>query len=130
VGWGEVPYLSEFAPGGQTLFDAHLPAPYESYRAYRLPWSTRSPGGRPAVALAKTRAGSAAYVSWNGATDVAVWRVLAGESAASLQPVKDSPRSGFETAIALPGTIAGRFVAVQALDSAGTVLGVSATLRR
>jgi Arylsulfotransferase (ASST) len=129
VGWGEVPYLSEFAPGGQTLFDAHLPAPYESYRAYRLAWSTRAPG-RPALALAKAHAGTVAYVSWNGATDVAFWRALAGESAASLLPVRESPRGGFETAIALPGSIGGRFVAVQALDSAGGVLGVSATLRR
>jgi Arylsulfotransferase (ASST) len=129
VGWGEVPYLSEFAPGGQTLFDAHLPAPYESYRAYRLPWSGHPPG-RPAVALSKTPAGSAAYVSWNGATDVSSWRVLSGDSAATLQPLREAQRSGFETAIALPGSIGGRYVAVQALDSAGAVIGVSAMVSR
>ena len=129
VGWGEVPYLSEFAPGGQTLFDAHLPAPYESYRAYRLPWSARPPT-RPAIVLSKTRAGTAAYVSWNGATGVSSWRVLGGDSAATLQPVRESPRTGFETAIALPSSIGGRYVAVQALDSAGAVIGVSAMVRR
>jgi Arylsulfotransferase (ASST) len=129
VGWGEVPYLSEFAPGGQTLFDAHLPAPYESYRAYRLPWGG-NPSGRPALALSKTPAGSAAYVSWNGATDVSSWRVLSGDSAATLQPLREAQRSGFETAIALPGSIGGRYVAAQALDSAGAVIGVSAMVSR
>src|SRR5438128_592043 len=129
VGWGEVPYLSEFTPGGQTLFDAHLPAPYESYRAYRLPWSARPPA-RPAIALSKTRAGTAVYASWNGATDLASWRVLGGGSAASLQPVAQAPRRGFETTIALPGSAGGRYVVVQALDSTGAVIGSSAMLSR
>ena len=76
------------------------------------------------------RAGTAAYVSWNGATGVSSWRVLGGDSAATLQPLRESPRSGFETAIALPGSVGGRYVAVQALDSAGAVIGVSAMVSR
>ena len=42
------------------------------------------------------------WASWNGATEVAGWRVLAGPSPGALQPVADAPRSGFETTIALP----------------------------
>jgi len=34
---GKEPYLSEFSATGQTLFDAHFPAPGESCRAYRRP---------------------------------------------------------------------------------------------
>jgi hypothetical protein len=37
VGWGALPYISEFSPSGQLLFNAELPAG-PTYRAYRLPW--------------------------------------------------------------------------------------------
>jgi hypothetical protein len=38
VGWGLLPYISEFSPTGQLLFNAELPG-LTSYRAYRLPWN-------------------------------------------------------------------------------------------
>ena len=62
------------------------------------------------------------YASWNGATEVARWEVLAGASASSLAPAGSAARSGFETRI---GTSGGAFVAVRALDAAGNVLGTS-----
>jgi Arylsulfotransferase (ASST) len=37
VGWGTLPYISEFSPSGQLLFNADLLAGL-TYRAYRLPW--------------------------------------------------------------------------------------------
>jgi hypothetical protein len=131
VGWGEVPYISEFSPAGQLLFDAHLPAAYESYRAYRLAWSGR-PTDSPALATAKppvAHGGATVYASWNGATDVASWRVLAGSSPKTLTPARSSLRSGFETAISLPAALAGPYVQAQALDAAGTVIGASPVKR-
>jgi Arylsulfotransferase (ASST) len=38
VGWGAVPYISEFSPTGQLLFNAQLPGTDITYRAYRMPW--------------------------------------------------------------------------------------------
>jgi hypothetical protein len=38
VNWGLVPYISEFSPSGQLLFNAQFPGVLTSYRAYRLPW--------------------------------------------------------------------------------------------
>jgi arylsulfotransferase ASST len=38
VGWGLLPYISEFSPSGRLLFNAKLPAGVSTYRAYRLPW--------------------------------------------------------------------------------------------
>ena len=38
VGWGSLPYFSEFSPSGALLFNAEFPAGVNSYRAYRLPW--------------------------------------------------------------------------------------------
>lgn len=42
VGWGALPYFSEFNRLGQLIFNAELPAGVNSYRAYLLPWN---PGG-------------------------------------------------------------------------------------
>jgi hypothetical protein len=44
VGWGSLPYISEFSPSGQLLFNAEFPAGVNTYRAYRLPWP--ADGGR------------------------------------------------------------------------------------
>ncbi|HEX9066530.1 MAG TPA: arylsulfotransferase family protein, partial [Streptosporangiaceae bacterium] len=41
VGWGALPYFSQFRPSGRLVFNAEFPAGVNSYRAYRLPW----PGG-------------------------------------------------------------------------------------
>jgi hypothetical protein len=38
VGWGSLPYFSEFDPSGQLLFNAQFPTGVNSYRAYLLPW--------------------------------------------------------------------------------------------
>jgi Arylsulfotransferase (ASST) len=39
VGWGSLPYLSEFSRTGTLLFDAQLPTGVSTYRAYLLPWN-------------------------------------------------------------------------------------------
>ena len=102
VGWGQVPDFSEFSATGQLLFDAHFPPTTQSYRDFRFAW-TGTPAHSAGVRRAARRDGAGTvYASWNGATLVASWRVLAGPSATSLKPVAQAPRTGFETAIALP----------------------------
>jgi hypothetical protein len=126
VGWGEEPWMSEYGSGGQVLFDAHLPAHWESYRVYRQSWSGR-PSTPPAFALSRAGSKATVYASWNGATEVASWRVLAGASAAALAPVAAAARDGFETAIPLASAPpAGSFFEVQALDASGALLAASA----
>lgn len=129
VGWGQAGYLSEVDAAGQVLFNAHLPPDWESYRTFVLPWSGQ-PANPPALAVvpAAGARGASVYASWNGATEVASWNVLAGSSATSLKPAAGAPRAGFETAIALPSAPAGSYVAVQALNAAGAVLGTSPTV--
>jgi hypothetical protein len=70
-----------------------------------------------------------AYVSWNGATRVASWRVLQGASPGALSPAAQAPRGGFETSVPLPGAGAGSYVQAQALDASGAVIGVSPVKR-
>ena len=130
VGWGEAPYVSEYGAGGQLLFDAHLPAAYESYRAYRLPWSAE-PTEPPALAAVRSSSGRGAvvYASWNGATRLAAWRVLAGSSPSSLAAAGQAPRTGFETTVSLPHVAAGSYVQAQALDATGAVIAASPVKR-
>jgi hypothetical protein len=126
LGWGQEPYFSELGPDGTTLFDARFQGRTQSYRGFSFPWAGL-PVHVPALSFAPsgTHAGTV-YASWNGATGVAAWRVLVGGSASSLKPLLTAPKSGFETAIALPGGTIGPVLAVQALDGAGNVLGTSA----
>jgi hypothetical protein len=38
VGWGSLPYFSQFDRTGQLIYNARFPAGVNSYRAYLLPW--------------------------------------------------------------------------------------------
>jgi hypothetical protein len=125
VGWGESPYVSEFDQSGQIVFDARLGSQYECYRAFRLPW-TGQPAEAPALVLGNRRGGVSAYVSWNGATEVGSWQLLAGEHPDALAPVATVSTQGFETELRSPS--AGPYYAARALSGTGTPLGVSNTV--
>jgi arylsulfotransferase ASST len=129
IGWGgHQPYMTEFAPDGRSDFEASfVPSEEETYRAYRLPWRGARPPGRPAVAVGSA-SGLDVYVSWNGATDVARWQLLAGATPNLLLPLRTVSWSDFETRVSLPGE-APRYVAVRALDSEGHTLGTSTTVQ-
>ncbi|HVC24861.1 MAG TPA: arylsulfotransferase family protein [Acidimicrobiales bacterium] len=126
VGWGTTPYYSQYSASGALLYDASLPAGDDSYRAYRYAWHA-TPTTKPAVVVSSAAPGAVVHVSWNGATDVARWQVLGGTSASSLLPEASASHTTFETAI--PVARASGFVAVEALDAAGKVIGRSPTVR-
>ena len=121
VGWGGSPYVTEFTRSGAIAFHARLPRGGQTYRAFRFPWVGR-PAGRPALA----ERDGALFASWNGATAVAAWQVLEGDSATGLRRNQTFPRTGFETKLTL--TAPARNAAVVALDAAGAPLGTSPTL--
>jgi hypothetical protein len=127
VGWGSQRYFTEFNAAGRVLWDARLSVGYETYRAYRMPW-VGLPHTTPRAAVARLRGGGMnVYASWNGATEVASWQVLAGAAPAALQPVRTAARASFETRI--PVGVTARYVAVRALDATGAVLGTSPARR-
>jgi Arylsulfotransferase (ASST) len=124
IGWGNLPYFSEFAADGTLLLDGQFPVGDQSYRAFTANW-TGHPTDKPAVAARVNPAGgSVVYASWNGATEVDTWTVLAGKTGSALSRVGSQRRAGFETAITV-NTI-GPFFAVQAQDSQGRTLAQSA----
>ena len=118
MGYGGLPNFTEYDPAGHVLLDGTLGKNVQSFRTYLQPWSAQAPGV-PAV----TVSGSTVAVSWNGATNVASWRMLGGASASALAPVSSAPKTGFQTTISVPA--GATYVAVQALDASGAVLGTS-----
>jgi Arylsulfotransferase (ASST) len=124
IGWGAAAHFSEHTRSGRLLFDARFTDPEnQTYRAYRFPWT-----GRPADAPQVSASGGTVYASWNGATEVRRWRVLAGPTPEALAPVTTAARTGFETRIAVDGEQP--FVAVEALGAGGEALGRSGAVRR
>ncbi|HZV26238.1 MAG TPA: arylsulfotransferase family protein, partial [Acidothermaceae bacterium] len=127
VGWGQAGEVSEFTPTGPLTFDMHLATPASTYRAFRYPWDAQ-PATRPALAAGTRGSGvTELYASWNGATDVASWRVLAGSSPTTLATIGTYPSTGFETAILAPTTAP--YIRVQALSAAAAVLRSSNVLK-
>jgi hypothetical protein len=125
VGWGQQPYFTEFNAAGKEIFDARFTSNTSSYRAYRFQW-TGQPLSQPTVTVQNNNDGTTeVYSTWNGATTVASWRVLAGATAGSLVPLATVDRNGFETAMSAPTGVP--YFAVQALGSSGQVLSTSPT---
>jgi Arylsulfotransferase (ASST) len=128
VDWGSRGVVSEIDPSNRLLFDAALGAGWNSYRAYRADW-IGAPRSRPKLAARVSgTGGSRVYASWNGATEVASWRVFAGPRGDALSPVGSTPWRDLETSMRVTST--GPFFAAQALDAAGRVLATSRTVRR
>lgn len=135
MGWGQEPYFTEYSSSGRLLFDAHMASkvissenktPYkeESYRTYKFPWEA-TPWYPPSIAAEPSEGGLQVWASWNGATNVASWRVLGGETVGSLSPLATVQSSGFETGAHVPSR---PYIEVQALDSSGAVIGNSKTI--
>lgn len=128
IGWGQQPFISEHSKAGRLLLSLRFPDPGSSYRAYRYRWKGR-PTGRPAIAARPTGSRTRVYASWNGATEVAGYRVLAGPTSRRLRVVaKRVRRQGFETSKLVRS--AGPIFRVQALSSKGRVLGTSRAVRQ
>jgi len=115
VGWGAVPYATEFTGNGRVVFDvdfgkglAKITKPdqdADSYRAYRFVWH-----GHPTDVPAVASRGTKVFVSWNGATEVRFWRLIADG-----KPGATVPKTAFENALPLPTNA--KQVAVAALDA-------------
>jgi Arylsulfotransferase (ASST) len=127
VGWGRALAISEFSEDGEMLFDATLLRTNESYRAFRFSWSARPSDQPAAVAERVSEEEVRVYVSWNGATEVAIWEVLAGRRQGRLKSLGELPQNGFETAMVLRSS--DPYLAVRAKDRSGRVLGTSKVLR-
>lgn len=135
VGWGHSAAYSEFTPDGELVCNVHFGASayftfgrIVSYRTYKGDW-VGTPDTIPDIAVS----GESAFVSWNGATEVAAWRLEAWDGASltnmTFNPVHLVNRTTFETKIPLPAEV-DSFLRASALDSDGEVLGITSVIQR
>lgn len=115
VGWGLGRRVSELTMDGRVAFDLKLPGDTDTYRAFAFDWEGE-PAAPPAVVARRDGEEVIARVSWNGATRVSRWTLLAGSSPSDLEPVAEHGRTGFETT--LRARADATFVAVRADDGA------------
>ncbi len=126
LGYGRLPNFTEFDASGHVLLDGTLGKQVQNFNSFLSPWSGQ-PATAPSLVASAAGAGTVAVlVSWNGATNVASWRLLAGPSPSALAPVASAARTGFQTTIR--AQTSARYVAVQALDGSGAVIGTSSAV--
>ena len=127
LGYGRLPNFTEFDASGHVLLDGTLGKNVQNFKSFISPWSGE-PNTPPSLAV-QAGAGGAVGVamSWNGATNVASWRVLAGSSAGTLTPLASVAKAGFQTDTTVH--TAGPYIAVQALDGSGAVIGTSTAVK-
>ena len=76
VDWGgPINRVTEVTPLGRE--DLFMRLEFWSYRAFPALW-TGDPPGRPLIAARRRAGGVDVWASWNGATRIARWQVLAG----------------------------------------------------
>ncbi|KAK5631305.1 hypothetical protein RRF57_007019 [Xylaria bambusicola] len=134
LGWGANPTFTEHTPSGECVLDVqfNIWRPEKgypvNYRAFKMDWKAY-PTWDPAIVVlgGETNGQFKIYVSWNGATEVARWQLIVGDS---YDNVTDSVtvvlRAGFETEILLkPRQL---FIRAAALDKDDSVLGMTAII--
>jgi hypothetical protein len=124
MGYGGLPNFTEYNSAGKVIYDATLGRGVQDFRTYLFPWSGQ-PTSPPSIAAQSTGAAMTVEASWNGATTVTAWRVLAGTTPSGLAPVATASKTSFETTISAPSA---PYVEVVALGASGQVLGTSAAI--
>lgn len=130
IGWGQSQYYSEFNEAGNTaadpalnfLYDAQMPSPNYTYRAYRNDW-VGMPYYPPSIAVQSNHGQVLVYASWNGSTETTFWQVFSGRSPKKLSKIATIARSGFETILSTYNK--GPYFQVKALNSRNEVIGIS-----
>jgi hypothetical protein len=122
IDWGSPTRISDVGADGRE--QRLLRLPYWSYRAMPAAGWTGRPPGRPAIAAQRRNGHVTVWASWNGATEIASWQLLAGDTASTLKPVGGPVAfQDLETRMAL--RTGAKLVAVRALDASGATLGES-----
>lgn len=137
IGWGRNPAVTEHLPDGDCVFDMQF-SPWrspatdwqglDSYRAFKVDWTGR-PRWVPDVAAEKgADGGLTAWASWNGATEVREWVLLASNLEKDLdgadKVVARAQRDGFETVLYVD-RFKDRYLRAVAIGDKGQILRAS-----
>ena len=129
VGWGALPRFSEFDADNELIFDAALPAGYNSYRAWRHEWVGEPDTTPTATAQLTATGGTVVHAVWNGATEVARWEAIdasvdGDDDRDDRRPVASAAWNGLDTVIQIDEPLPS--VVVVARNRHGRVIGRSA----
>jgi hypothetical protein len=120
--------MTEVTPDNRGVFDLSFDQPYVSYRAFRFPWQG-FPDTQPALASKVEGDTITLGYSWNGATEVAGYRVFGGNSPQSLGLIEEQAKTDFETQSHLTNLPQGEcYFQVAALDESGNEMARSAII--
>lgn len=126
IGWGSMyPSISEVSADGDIVWQMEFErysSPdiiRNSYRAFRFDWAGY-PQTLPALVTRSDDEQTTLYFSWNGATEVAYYRVYSGDSGSDLALKAVILKDGFETSRSF-STAAGCFYQVEPVGKDGTV---------
>ena len=137
MGMGALPFAIEFTDNStgssEVVFYANLANSngdgFSSYRNFKFNW-TAQPTAPPTLFAYAQNCSTAVvfYASWNGATEVATWRLSAFESGTSgpMNTIGFTPKTGFETMVLMGRALPGLAYVAEAMAADGTVLGQSA----
>ncbi|KAI1329463.1 Arylsulfotransferase-domain-containing protein [Xylariaceae sp. FL0255] len=128
LGWGVVPVFTEFDDAGKIVMDVQV-RPWNTtedgggplYRVYKFDW-VGEPLWQPSAAFVD----NTAYVSWNGATEVASWTLYGGDSPLTMTRQNTVEKRGFETPITPPNAL--QFIRIDAYNAKGEKIGTSNTV--
>jgi arylsulfotransferase ASST len=125
IDWGQIPRVSAIGPGGREKLVLRMR--FWSYRAVPAEWVGR-PLGRPAMVARRRGDGVRVWASWNGATEIRSWQVLAGPGPRALAPL-GAPASFQDLETRIRVRTHQPWLAVRALNARGSVLGRSRAVK-
>lgn len=124
VNYGDTGQMMEFR-NGEVVFTASLPEGYFSYKTESSDW-VGTPASRPDVAWtdAEDDGSRDLYMSWNGSTEVAKWRIeVRTDDGRHYTRVATVKKTGFETEAEVTVPENADVFRVTALDQRGRSLG-------
>lgn len=123
VSYGNTGIATEYDAAGREVWGSAMGDGAWSYRTLRVDGWRARPAEAPALQTQRSGGTVTGYVSWNGATDVASWVLLAGPAGDRLREVGPvTPRSGFETTLTGAVTDQDTVFVAEARDAAGGFL--------
>lgn len=127
LGFGYNAAWTEFSSEGEPLCDVHVGSKktfntgaVQTYKVNKAAWV-----GKPTTAPRIAVADDEIFMSWNGATEVKLWRIQGSRgSGIDLEVVMEVEKTGFETSVSV---YCEKWVSVRAvaLDASGAELGVT-----
>ena len=106
IGWGSrsSPGITEVKANGDKAFELAYAAPWVSYRAFRFPWEG-FPSWPPTLVTRSETPTTTLFYSWNGATNVAYYRIYGGKTLAPDTLIASQLKGGFENSYDITGLL-------------------------